>query len=128
MSQPVSKLQEKLDAGEFVFTGEIGPPKGINIDPVIHEATRYFKDSVTAVNVTDNQTAVMRASSLVGCKLLLDEGIEPVYQVVTRDRNRIALLSDLLAAHIFGVRNVLCLTGDHVTMGDHPQAKPVYDL
>jgi len=128
MSDPVSKLQEKLDAGEFVFTGEIGPPKGVNIAPVIHEAGQYFTDSVTAVNVTDNQTAVMRASSLVGCKLLLDEGIEPVYQVVTRDRNRIALLSDLLAAHILGVRNVLCLTGDHVTMGDHPQAKPVYDL
>ena len=124
----MTKLQETLTAGEFVFTGEIGPPKGINIDPVIHEAQEYLKGKVTAVNVTDIQTAVMRASSMVGAKLLVDSGIEPVLQMVTRDRNRLALQSDLLSANIFGIHNVLALTGDHTVMGDHIQAKPVYDL
>ena len=128
MSQPLSKLQAELQAGRFVFTGEIGPPKGTNIAPVIHEAREHLKSAVAAVNVTDIQTAVMRAGSMVGCKLLLDQGIEPVFQMVCRDRNRLALQSDLLSAYILGVRNVLALTGDHVTMGDHPQAMPVYDL
>jgi len=128
MTLPVSRFQEALEAGEFVVTGEIGPPKGTNLEPVIHEAETYLKDNVTAVNVTDIQTAVMRTGSMVGCKLLLDRGIEPVFQMVTRDRNRLALQSDLLSAHILGIRNVLALTGDHVAMGDHPQAKPVYDL
>lgn len=128
MAEPVSNLQEALDAGKFVVTGEIGPPKGVNVQPVIHEAEEYLKDTVTAVNVTDIQTAVMRAGSLVGCKLLIDKGIEPVFQMVCRDRNRLALQSDLLSAYILGVRNVLALTGDHVTLGDHPGAKPVYDL
>ncbi len=128
MSEPVSKLQKALQAGEFVVTGEIGPPKGTNIGPVIHEAKEYLKGAVTAVNVTDIQTAVMRAGSMVGCKLLLDEGIEPVFQMVCRDRNRLALQSDLLSAYILGVRNVLSLTGDHTTMGDHPEAMGVYDL
>ena len=128
MTEPVSKLQEALASGNFVVTGEIGPPKGINIGPVIHEAVEFLKGRVTAVNVTDIQTAVMRAGSLVGCKLLIDQGIEPVFQMVCRDRNRLALQSDLLSAAIFGVRNVLALTGDHVAMGDHPESKPVYDL
>ena len=127
-NEPVSNLQRDLESGEFVVTAEIGPPKGTNIGPVIHEAEEFLKGKVSAVNVTDIQTAVMRGSSMVGAKLLFDAGIEPVLQMVTRDRNRLALQSDLLAAHIFGIRNVLCLTGDHVTMGDHPQAMPVYDL
>jgi len=128
MTEAVSHLQKALAAGRFVVTGEIGPPKGTNLGPVIHEAEHYLKGRVVAVNVTDIQTAVMRAGSLVGCKLLLDHGIEPVFQMVTRDRNRLALQSDLLSAYILGVRNVLALTGDHVAMGDHPEAKPVYDL
>jgi len=128
MTEPVSNLQKALEAGQFVVTGEIGPPKGTNIGPIIHEAEQCLKGRVVAVNVTDIQTAVMRAGSLVGCELLLDHGIEPVFQMVTRDRNRIALQSDLLSAYILGVRNVLALTGDHVAMGDHPEAKPVYDL
>lgn len=129
MSEHVSRLQAELAAGRFVITAEIGPPKGVNIDPVIHEAEHSLRNNaVVAVNVTDIQTAVMRAGSLVGCKKLLDVGIEPVLQMVTRDRNRLALQSDLLSAYILGVRNVLCLTGDHVSMGDHPQAKCVYDL
>lgn len=128
MSESVSNLQSALAAGKFVITGEIGPGKGVNIAPVIHEAEEYLKHTVTAVNVTDIQTAVMRAGSMVGCKLLVDKGIEPVFQMVCRDRNRLALQSDLLSAYILGVRNVLALTGDHTTMGDHPEAKPVYDL
>ena len=128
-SGPVSNFQRDLDAGKFVITAEIGPPKGTNIAPVIHEAEESLKsEQISAVNVTDIQTAVMRGSSMVGAKLLHDVGIEPVLQMVTRDRNRLALQSDLLAAHIFGIRNVLCLTGDHTTMGDHPEAMPVYDL
>ncbi len=128
MSEPVSRLQSVLDAGEFAVTGEIGPPKGVNIEPVIHEAGQYLRGPVAAVNVTDIQTAVMRAGSLCGAKLLLDAGIEPVFQMVTRDRNRLALQSDLLTAYVFGIRNVLALTGDHVSLGDHPESKCVYDL
>jgi len=128
MTEAVSNLQKALAAGRFVVTGEIGPPKGTHIGPVIHEAGHCLKGRVVAVNVTDIQTAVMRAGSLVGCKLLIDQGIEPVFQMVCRDRNRLALQSDLLSAWILGVRNVLALTGDHVAMGDHPEAKPVYDL
>ncbi len=126
--EPVSNFQRELQEGKFVVTAEIGPPKGVNVMPVIHEAEEFLKGKVAAVNVTDIQTAVMRASSMCGVKLLVEAGIEPVLQMVTRDRNRLALQSDLLTAYVFGCRNVLCLTGDHVTMGDHPQAKPVYDL
>lgn len=129
MSEAVSKFQADLDAGKFVITAEIGPPKGVNMAPVIEEAEHSLKkDRISAVNVTDIQTAVMRAGSMMGAKLLLDAGIEPVLQMVTRDRNRLALQSDLLSAYILGIRNVLALTGDHVTMGDHPGAMPVYDL
>ena len=128
MAESLSKLQAALDAGNFVVTGEIGPPKGVNIEPCLHEAEKYLKDTVVAVNVTDIQTAVMRLGSLAISHLLTTRGIEPVYQVVTRDRNRLALQSDLLSAYALGIRNVLSLTGDHPSMGDHPQAKPVYDL
>ena len=124
----MSKLQERLAAGQFVVTGEIGPPKGTNIAPALHEAEECLKDTVTAVNVTDLQTAVMRLGSMVVCKLLVDKGIEPVFQMVCRDRNRLALQSDLISAAVLGIENVLALTGDHVVMGDHPEAKPVYDL
>ncbi len=128
MSEPVSKLQEQLDAGHFVVTGEIGPPKGVNIEPALHEADEYLKGKVVAVNVTDIQTAVMRFGSMATCHMLLDHDIEPIFQMVCRDRNRLALQSDLLSAYGLGIRNVLSITGDHTTMGDHPGAKPVYDL
>ena len=124
----MSKLQEKLASGQFVVTGEIGPPKGTNIDPCLHEADEYLKDTVTAVNVTDLQTAVMRVGSLVVSAKLVERGIEPVFQMVCRDRNRLALQSDLLSAAAVGIENVLSLTGDHVVMGDHLDAMPVYDL
>jgi len=124
----MSRLQERLASDGFVVTGEIGPPKGTNVGPCLHEAEEYLKDAVAAVNVTDIQTAVMRVGSMAVSKMLLDRDIEPVFQMVCRDRNRLALQSDLLSAAAFGIENVLSLTGDHTTMGDHQEAKPVYDL
>jgi 5,10-methylenetetrahydrofolate reductase len=124
----VSKLQESLQSGKFTITGEIGPPKGINVEPALEEAVEYLKDTVVAINVTDIQTAVMRAGSLALCILLKERGMEPILQMVCRDRNRLALQSDLLNAAIFGIENVLSITGDHVVMGDHREAKPVFDL
>ena len=123
----MSKLQEKLEKHEFVVTSEIGPPKGTNIEPLLHEVEE-MKNRVTAINVTDNQSSVMRYGSLATCRFLKERGVEAVYQLVTRDRNRIALQSDLLSAYSLGVENVLCLTGDHPFAGDHPEAMPVYDL
>jgi methylenetetrahydrofolate reductase (NADPH) len=124
----MSQLQQQLEAGKFVVTGEIGPPKGTNVEPALHEAEEYLKGRVAAVNVTDIQTAVMRLGSMAVCHLLKDRGIEPVFQMVCRDRNRLALQSDLLSAAALGIENVLALTGDHVVMGDHLEAMPVYDL
>ncbi len=128
MNEPVSNLQQAFESGRFVFTGEIGPPKGINVEPCLQEAKKYLKATVAAVNVTDGQTAVMRIGSIAVSKMLLDRGIEPIFQMTCRDRNRIALQMDLLSAGSLGIKNVLALTGDHVAMGDHPEAKPVFDL
>ena len=128
MNEPVSNLQQAFESGRFVFTGEIGPPKGINVEPCLQEAQKYLKATVAAVNVTDGQTAVMRIGSIAVSKMLLDRGIEPIFQMTCRDRNRIALQMDLLSAGSLGIKNVLALTGDHVAMGDHPEAKPVFDL
>jgi len=124
----MSKLQEQLAAGNFVVTGEIGPPKGTNVEPCLREAEEHLKDTVVAVNVTDIQTAVMRLGSMAVSAMLVQRGIEPVFQMVCRDRNRLALQSDLLSAAALGIENVLALTGDHVAMGDHQDAKGVYDL
>ena len=121
------KITELFDRGEFVVTAEVGPPKGINADHVVEEAKTYLS-GITAVNVTDNQSSVMRLGSLATCKVLKDAGLNPIYQLTCRDRNRIALQSDLLSAAMLGIENILCLTGDHTKMGDHPQAKPVFDL
>ncbi len=121
------KITDLFARGEFVTTAEVGPPKGINIDHLIHSAKTYLRD-ITAVNVTDNQSSVMRLGSLATCKAMKDEGLTPIFQVTCRDRNRIALQSDILSAAMFGIENLLLLTGDHTVMGDHPQAKPVFDL
>jgi len=121
-------FREKIEAGQFVVTGEIGPPKGVNIEGILEEAQEYLKGRVDAVNVTDLQSSVMRVGSMAICKKLLDVGIEPIYQLTCRDRNRLALQSDLLSAYVLGIRNVLALTGDHVSLGDHQDAKPVFDL
>ena len=121
------KMKELFDRGEFVVSAEVGPPKGIHVDELLEEAKTYLQ-GVHAVNVTDNQSSVMRLGSLAMCKALKDAGLNPIFQLACRDRNRIALESDLLSAAMFGIENILCLTGDHTKMGDHPQAKPVFDL
>ncbi|MCM8761856.1 MAG: methylenetetrahydrofolate reductase [Candidatus Omnitrophica bacterium] len=120
-------FEEKLKSGKFVITSEIGPPKGTNIMPHIEEA-EHIKDKVDAFNVTDLQSSVMRLGSLATSHLLIEKGLEPVFQMTCRDRNRLALQSDLLSAAVLGIRNVLILTGDHTVLGDHPDAKPVFDL
>jgi 5,10-methylenetetrahydrofolate reductase len=120
-------FKEALDAGKFVVTSEVGPPKGTDIKEMLHHA-ELLKGKVHGVNVTDNQSAVMRIGSLAVSKLMLDMGHDPIFQMTCRDRNRIAIQSDLLGAAVLGIRNVLCMTGDHPNAGDHKQAKPVYDI
>jgi 5,10-methylenetetrahydrofolate reductase len=121
------KITELFERGEFVVSAEVGPPKGIHIENLVEEAKEYLS-GVHAVNVTDNQSSVMRLGSMATCKVLKDAGLNPIFQLTCRDRNRIALQSDLLSAAALGIENVLALTGDHTKMGDHPQAKPVFDL
>ena len=121
------RISELFDNGEFVVTAEVGPPKGFHLEHLVEEATTYLK-GVHAVNVTDNQSSVMRTSTLATCVALKNAGLNPIYQATCRDRNRIALQSDLLGAAAMGIDNILCLTGDHTKMGDHPGAKPVFDL
>jgi len=120
-------LSEKLKNGKFAVTAEIGPAKGVDIHEFMENA-ELLKGRVAAVNCTDQQSAVMRLGSLAACYLLKQKGVEPVFQMTCRDRNRIALQSDLLSAYVMGVENILCLTGDYVTLGDHLDAKPVFDL
>ena len=122
-----SQLEKILASGQFAVTGECGPPRGADPEQVRKKAG-HLKGVVDSVNVTDNQTAVVRMSSLAGCLLLLQEGLEPNLQMVVRDRNRIALQSDILGAYALGIRNMLCLSGDHQKFGDHPAAKNVFDL
>ena len=117
---------EKLREGKFVITSEIGPPKGTNLEFL--EEAEILRDKVDAFNVTDLQSSVMRLGSLAVCHLLVEKGLEPIFQITCRDRNRLALQSDLLSAYVLGIENVLCLTGDHTVLGDHPQSKPVFDL
>ncbi len=120
-------FRDALNSGKFVVTAEIGPPKGTDIKEMLHDA-EMLKGKLDAVNVTDNQSAVMRINSLSICKILLDMGHEPILQVTCRDRNRIGLQSDLLGASVLGIKNVLCMTGDHPDAGDHKGAKAVYDI
>ncbi|MCG2721523.1 MAG: methylenetetrahydrofolate reductase [Thermodesulfovibrionales bacterium] len=120
-------FRETLNAGQFVVTAEIGPPKGTDITEMT-ENIHLLKGKIHAANVTDNQSAVMRICSLAVCRIALDNGLEPILQMTCRDRNRIGLQSDLLGAHVLGIRNVLCMTGDYVSAGDHKDAKPVYDV
>jgi 5,10-methylenetetrahydrofolate reductase len=120
-------LRTALESGRFVVTSEVGPPKGIDVSEMLATA-ELLRGRVDALNVTDNQAAVMRLCTLAACVHLREHGHEPVYQLTCRDRNRIALQSDLLGAASFGINNVLALTGDHVVVGDHPEAKGVFDL
>jgi methylenetetrahydrofolate reductase (NADPH) len=123
----MSKLRQELERGDFVVTGEIGPPKGIDIEKCLSDA-ETLRTQVTAFNVTDLQSAVMRIGSLAVSARLIGRGLEPVFQLTCRDRNRLALQSDLLSAWALDIENVLCITGDHPILGDHTEAKPVYDL
>ena len=120
-------IVDMVKKGKFVATAEVGPPKGIEIQEML-ETAEMLRGKVDAINATDQQSSAMRLGSLATCCILKQKGLEPVLQITCRDRNRIALQSDLLSAHVLGIENVLCLTGDHVSLGDHPQAKPVFDL
>ena len=121
------RITELFDNGEFVVTAEVGPPKGFHLEHLVEEASEYL-NKIHAVNVTDNQSSVMRTSTLATCVAMKNAGLNPIYQATCRDRNRLALQSDLLGAAAMGIDNILCLTGDHTKMGDHPGAKPVFDL
>ena len=120
-------FKEKLQAGKFLVTSEVGPPKGIETKKILEDA-ELIRGRVDGINVTDLQSSVMRLGSLAVCSLLKQNNFEPIYQLTCRDRNRLALQSDLLSAAALGIENALILTGDHTTLGDHPEAKPVFDL
>jgi 5,10-methylenetetrahydrofolate reductase len=120
-------ITELAKQAKFVITAEVGPPKGVDIQEMLENA-ELMRGKVDAINVTDQQSSVMRLGSLPVCRLLIERGLEPVFQVTCRDRNRVALQSDLLGAYTLGIKNVLCLTGDFIALGDHPQAKAVFDL
>jgi methylenetetrahydrofolate reductase (NADPH) len=122
-----SHLERILKAGKFAFTGELGPPRGTSAKEVREKAS-HLKGNVDAINITDNQTSVVRMSSWAASLILIQEGLEPNYQMVCRDRNRLAMQSDILGAYALGIRNMLCLSGDHQQFGDHPTAKGVFDI
>jgi len=122
-----SNIERLLEAGNFVVTSECGPPRGSDPE-VIRKKGALLKGVVDAVNVTDNQTSIVRMSSLSACVILKELGIDPIWQVVCRDRNRIAIQSDILGAAALGINNMLCLSGDHQSFGDNPKAKNVYDI
>ncbi|HDR15688.1 MAG TPA: methylenetetrahydrofolate reductase [Desulfobacteraceae bacterium] len=122
-----SNLEKVLRAGHFAFTGECGPPQGADVEAVRKKAA-HLKGCVDAVNITDNQTAVVRMSSWAASLILLQDGVEPNFQMVCRDRNRLAMQSDILGAYAHGIRNMLCLSGDHQKFGNHPESKNVFDL
>jgi len=122
-----SNLEKVLSAGHFAVTGELGPPRGADLEEVKKKAG-FLKGNVDAVNITDNQTAIVRMASWAASIIALGEGLEPNYQMVCRDRNRLAMQSDILGAYALGIRNMLCLSGDHQIFGDHPKAKKVYDI
>jgi methylenetetrahydrofolate reductase (NADPH) len=122
-----SNLEKVLRAGHFAVTGELGPPQGADAEEIRHKA-QLLKDVVDAVNITDNQTAIVRMSSIASGVLAMEEGLEPTVQMTCRDRNRLAIQADLLGASALGMYNLLCLTGDHQSFGNHPTAKNVHDL
>ncbi|MBA7563657.1 MAG: 5,10-methylenetetrahydrofolate reductase [Dehalococcoidia bacterium] len=123
----VSSFKDVLNSGKFVITSEVAPPKGTNLEKVLHHI-ELLKDKVDAINVTDHQSSVMRFPSIGGCLAIKERGGEPILQMTCRDRNRLALQAELLFASSRGINNVLCLTGDAVLVGDHKEAKGVFDL
>ncbi len=122
-----SRLEKVLRAGHFAFTGELGPPRGTNVQAVKEKAS-HLKGMVDGVNITDNQTGMVRMSSWATSLIVKDEGLQPIYQMVCRDRNRLAMQADVLGANALGIDTMLCLSGDHQQFGDHPHAKGVFDI
>lgn len=122
-----SRFKKILESGHFAFTGELGPPRGADKDAVTEKAA-FLKGVVDLVNITDNQTAMVRMSSWAAAMIVLETGLEPNYQMVCRDRNRLAMQADILGAYAHGISNMLCLSGDHQQFGDHPHAKGVFDI
>src|SRR5512134_3819129 len=122
-----SNLERMLRAGHFAVTAELGPPQSADGE-VIRKKAQLLKGNCDAVNITDNQTAIVRMSSIGAGTILVQEGLEPVVQMTCRDRNRLAIQSDLLGAYALGMRNLLCLSGDHQSFGNHPTSKNVFDL
>ena len=122
-----SRLERVLEAGHFAFTSELGPPQGANVE-AIRKKAGYLKGITDMVNITDNQTAVVRMASWAAALIAIQEGLEPNFQMVCRDRNRIAMQSDILGAYAHGIRNMLCLSGDHQQFGNHPFTKGVFDI
>ena len=122
-----SNLERVLTEGKFAVTGELGPPRGADV-AAVKEKAQYLKGMVDAVNITDNQTAVARMASMAASVLAIREGLEPNYQMVCRDRNRIAMQADILGASALGIRDMLCLSGDHQKFGDDPKCKKVFDI
>jgi len=123
----VASFRDTLNSGRFVVTSEVAPPKGTNLEGMLHHI-ELLKDKVDAINVTDHQSSVMRFPSIGGCLAIKEHGGEPILQITCRDRNRLALQAELLLAYTRGIRNVLCLTGDAVPVGDHREAKGVFDF
>ncbi|MFO8233921.1 MAG: methylenetetrahydrofolate reductase [Bacteroidales bacterium] len=122
-----SRLEQILKSGNFAFTGELGPPKGADRENVVKKV-EMLKNAVDAVNITDNQTAIVRMSSFAASLVALENGLEPVMQITTRDRTRLAIQSDVIGASALGIKNILCLSGDHQSFGNHPTAKNVHDI
>ncbi|MBS3780370.1 MAG: methylenetetrahydrofolate reductase [Desulfovermiculus sp.] len=122
-----SRLEKVLRAGHFAFTGELGPPRGTNVQAVKEKAS-HLKGMVDGVNITDNQTGMVRMSSWATSLIVQGEGLQPIYQMVCRDRNRLAMQADVLGANALGINTMLCLSGDHQQFGDHPHAKGVFDI
>ncbi len=120
-------LRKAIDSGKFIVTSEIGPPKGVDLEEILKDA-ELIKGRVHRINVTDLQSSVMKLGSLAMCHLLKERDHDPVFQLTCRDRNRLALQSDLLSATALGIENVLVITGDHPSLGDHPQSKSVFDI
>lgn len=122
-----SRLEKVLAQGHLAVTSEVGPPRGCNVD-IVKEKANMIKDYVDGINVTDNQTAMVRMSSIAGGTIIKQMGLDPIIQMVARDRNRLAMQADIIGAYSLGINTMLCLSGDHPKFGDHPQAKSVYDI
>jgi 5,10-methylenetetrahydrofolate reductase len=124
----MSRLKDAIEAGKFVLTEEISSPKGVDISEEMEKLEKYLRGRITAINVCDNPSAVMRMNPIALCHKLVEAGYDPILHITCRDRNRLALQSEILGAYLLGIRNVLSITGDPPTSGDHPDAKPVFDL